>query len=100
MATLGNMGLLVSKRCLGTMTFGDGKGPFKAIPFIIVFAAECEMALRQLSITRVLEDFAGCRVDTPGGQLNLIALRRIQRLGVALVRAAYSNLTDPLMGIE
>jgi aryl-alcohol dehydrogenase-like predicted oxidoreductase len=30
-ATLGNTGLLVSKLCLGTMTFGDGRGMFKAI---------------------------------------------------------------------
>jgi len=29
-ATLGNTGLLVSKLCFGTMTFGDGKGLFKA----------------------------------------------------------------------
>ena len=30
-ATLGNTGLLVSKLCFGTMTFGDGRGYFKAI---------------------------------------------------------------------
>jgi aryl-alcohol dehydrogenase-like predicted oxidoreductase len=30
-ATLGNTGLLVSKLCFGTMTFGDGRGIFKAI---------------------------------------------------------------------
>ncbi len=30
-ATLGNTGLLVSRLCLGTMTFGDGRGAFKAI---------------------------------------------------------------------
>jgi aryl-alcohol dehydrogenase-like predicted oxidoreductase len=29
--TLGNTGLLVSKLCFGTMTFGDGRGMFKAI---------------------------------------------------------------------
>ncbi len=29
--TLGNTGLLVSKICFGTMTFGDGRGIFKAI---------------------------------------------------------------------
>ena len=29
--SLGNTGLLVSRLCLGTMTFGDGQGPFKAI---------------------------------------------------------------------
>src|SRR3984885_12579795 len=30
-ATLGHTGLLVSKLCFGTMTFGDGRGLFKAI---------------------------------------------------------------------
>lgn len=30
-ATLGNTGLLVSKLCFGTMTFGDGRGIFKSI---------------------------------------------------------------------
>jgi aryl-alcohol dehydrogenase-like predicted oxidoreductase len=29
--TLGNTGLLISKLCFGTMTFGDGRGIFKAI---------------------------------------------------------------------
>ena len=29
--TLGNTGLLVSRLCFGTMTFGDGRGLFKAI---------------------------------------------------------------------
>jgi aryl-alcohol dehydrogenase-like predicted oxidoreductase len=29
--TLGNTGLMVSKLCFGTMTFGDGRGLFKAI---------------------------------------------------------------------
>jgi Aldo/keto reductase family len=30
-ATRGNTGLLVSKLCFGTMTFGDGRGLFKAV---------------------------------------------------------------------
>jgi aryl-alcohol dehydrogenase-like predicted oxidoreductase len=30
-ATLGNTGLLVSRLCFGTMTFGDGRGIFKGI---------------------------------------------------------------------
>src|ERR1700686_2853547 len=30
-ATLGNTGLLVSKLCFGTMTFGDGRGLFKGV---------------------------------------------------------------------
>ena len=61
-------------------------------------AAEREMALCQLSITRVLVEFAGRRVNTPGGRRNFIALRRMQRLGDALLRVAYSNLTDPCIG--
>jgi aryl-alcohol dehydrogenase-like predicted oxidoreductase len=30
-ATIGNTDLLVSKLCFGAMTFGDGRGLFKAI---------------------------------------------------------------------
>ena len=30
-ATLGNIGLLVSKLCFGSVTCGDGRGLFKAI---------------------------------------------------------------------
>jgi aryl-alcohol dehydrogenase-like predicted oxidoreductase len=30
-STLGHTGLLVSKLCFGTMTFGDGRGLFKMI---------------------------------------------------------------------
>ena len=30
-STLGSTGLLVSRLCFGTMTFGDGRGLFKAI---------------------------------------------------------------------
>src|SRR6201981_2054436 len=30
-ATLGNTGLLVSRLCFGTMTFGDSRGLYKAI---------------------------------------------------------------------
>jgi aryl-alcohol dehydrogenase-like predicted oxidoreductase len=33
-ATLGDTGLLVSKLCFGTMTFGDGRGLFKAISVV------------------------------------------------------------------
>jgi len=32
--TLGNTGLLVSKLCFGTMTFGDGRGLFKALSVV------------------------------------------------------------------
>jgi aryl-alcohol dehydrogenase-like predicted oxidoreductase len=39
-ATLGNTGLLVSKLCFGTMTFGDGRGLFKAIGAVGQAAAD------------------------------------------------------------
>src|SRR5580692_7524696 len=39
-ATLGNTGLLVSKLCLGTMTFGDGRGLLKAISAVGQSAAD------------------------------------------------------------
>ena len=34
-ATLGNTGLLVSKLCFGAMTFGNGRGIFKAINSVV-----------------------------------------------------------------
>jgi aryl-alcohol dehydrogenase-like predicted oxidoreductase len=39
-ATLGNTGLLVSKLCFGTMTFGDGRGMFKIIGAVGQAAAD------------------------------------------------------------
>jgi len=39
-ATLGNTGLLVSKLCFGTMTFGDGRGMFKLIGAVGQAAAD------------------------------------------------------------
>src|SRR3984885_15294057 len=39
-ATLGNTGLVVSKLCFGTMTFGDGRGIFKAIGAVGQAAAD------------------------------------------------------------
>ena len=39
-ATLGNTGLFVSKLCFGTMTFGDGRGVFKAIGAVGQAAAD------------------------------------------------------------
>jgi aryl-alcohol dehydrogenase-like predicted oxidoreductase len=39
-ATLGNTGLLVSKLCFGTMTFGDGRGMFKVIGAVGQSAAD------------------------------------------------------------
>jgi aryl-alcohol dehydrogenase-like predicted oxidoreductase len=39
-ATLGNTGLLVSKLCFGTMTFGDGRGMFKVVGAVGQAAAD------------------------------------------------------------
>jgi aryl-alcohol dehydrogenase-like predicted oxidoreductase len=39
-ATLGNTGLLVSRLCFGTMTFGDGRGMFKPIGAVGQAAAD------------------------------------------------------------
>jgi aryl-alcohol dehydrogenase-like predicted oxidoreductase len=39
-ATLGNTGLMVSKLCFGTMTFGDGRGMFKPIGAVGQAAAD------------------------------------------------------------
>jgi len=39
-ATLGNTGLLVSRLCFGTMTFGDGRGMFKVIGAVGQAAAD------------------------------------------------------------
>jgi aryl-alcohol dehydrogenase-like predicted oxidoreductase len=39
-ATLGNTGLLVSRLCFGTMTFGDGRGLFRAISAVGQAAAD------------------------------------------------------------
>jgi aryl-alcohol dehydrogenase-like predicted oxidoreductase len=39
-STLGDTGLLVSKLCFGTMTFGDGRGMFKAIGAVGQAAAD------------------------------------------------------------
>ena len=46
-ATLGNTGLLVSKLCFGTMTFGDGRGLFKGISAVGLTGAD-ELVSRSL----------------------------------------------------
>src|SRR5258707_13896308 len=56
-ATLGNTGLLASKLCFGTMTFGDGSGYFKAIGAVSQTGAD---ELVKTSIDRGLNFF-----DTP-----------------------------------
>jgi aryl-alcohol dehydrogenase-like predicted oxidoreductase len=53
-ATLGNTGLLVSKLCFGTMTFGDGRGLFKAISTVDQAGAD---ELVKMSIDRGINFF-------------------------------------------
>jgi aryl-alcohol dehydrogenase-like predicted oxidoreductase len=62
-ATLGNTGLLVSKLCFGTMTFGDGRGIFKAIGAVGQAAAD---ELVQTSIESGINFFDTADVYTEG----------------------------------
>src|SRR6202453_2589132 len=62
-ATLGNTGLLVSKLCFGTMTFGDGKGLFKAIGAVGQTAAD---ELVETSIESGINFFDTADVYTDG----------------------------------
>jgi aryl-alcohol dehydrogenase-like predicted oxidoreductase len=48
-ATIGNTGLLVSKLCFGTMTFGDGRGIFKAISSVAQAGADELWSRRRLT---------------------------------------------------
>src|ERR1700685_2909493 len=62
-ATLGNTGLLVSKLCFGTMTFGDGRGMFKAIGAVGQAAAD---ELVKTSIESSINFFDTADVYTEG----------------------------------
>jgi aryl-alcohol dehydrogenase-like predicted oxidoreductase len=46
-ATLGSTGLLISKLCFGTMTFGHGRGLFKGISSVGLTGAD-ELVSRSL----------------------------------------------------
>jgi aryl-alcohol dehydrogenase-like predicted oxidoreductase len=77
-ATLGDTGLLVSKLCLGTATFGDGRGVFKA--FGALGQAEAE-ALVKTSIKHGvnLVDTADSYCD---GESERILGRSLKNLGI------------------
>jgi aryl-alcohol dehydrogenase-like predicted oxidoreductase len=62
-ATLGNTGLQVSRLCFGTMTFGDGRGMFKAIGAVGQAAAD---ELVRLSIESGINFFDTADVYTEG----------------------------------
>jgi len=68
--SLGNTGLLVSRLCLGTMTFGDGQGPFKAIGTVGQKEAD---ALVKAAIE---EDVDGIGVSYLSGQ-HMTQMRRL-----------------------
>jgi aryl-alcohol dehydrogenase-like predicted oxidoreductase len=62
-ATLGNTGLQVSRLCFGTMTFGDGRGMFKAIGAVGQAAAD---ELVKISIESGINFFDTADVYTEG----------------------------------
>jgi aryl-alcohol dehydrogenase-like predicted oxidoreductase len=68
-ATLGNTGLLVSKLCLGTMTFGDGRGMYKAIGAVGQAAAD---ELVKTSIESGVNFFDTADVYTQGESENIL----------------------------
>jgi aryl-alcohol dehydrogenase-like predicted oxidoreductase len=68
-ATLGNTGLLVSKLCFGTMTFGDGRGMYKAIGAVGQAAAD---ELVKTSIESGINFFDTADVYTQGESENIL----------------------------
>ncbi len=77
-ATLGNTGLLVSKLCLGTATFGDGRGVFKA--FGAVGQAEAE-ALIKTSINKGV-NFVDTADSYCDGESEKILGQSLKNLGI------------------
>jgi aryl-alcohol dehydrogenase-like predicted oxidoreductase len=78
-ATLGNTGLQVSKLCFGTMTFGDGRGLYKAIG--AVGQAEAD-ELVKTSIDRGINFFDTADIYTEG-QSEKILGQSLKNLKVA-----------------
>ena len=54
--TLGNTGLQVSKLCFGTMTFGDGRGIYKAISAVGQAGADEFLGARIGAIPQLTEN--------------------------------------------
>jgi aryl-alcohol dehydrogenase-like predicted oxidoreductase len=77
--TLGNTGLLVSKLCFGTMTFGDGRGIFKAIG--AQGQAEAD-ALVRTSLDAGINFFDTADVYTAGESEKILG-QALKNLGVA-----------------
>src|SRR3984957_19498282 len=78
-ATLGNTGLLVSKLCLGTMTFGDGRGIFKAIGAVGQAAAD---ELLKTSIESGINFFDTADVYTQGESEKILG-QSLKNLNIA-----------------
>jgi aryl-alcohol dehydrogenase-like predicted oxidoreductase len=91
-ATLGNSGLLVSKLCFGTMTFGDGRGLFKAISTVGQAGAD---ELVKTSIDRGINFF-----DTEGESEKILGQSlknlNIARKDVVLATRVYSRAVQSL----
>jgi aryl-alcohol dehydrogenase-like predicted oxidoreductase len=92
-ATLGNTGLLVSKLCFGTMTFGDGSGLFKAISSVGQSEAD---ELVRTSIDGGINFFDTADNYTEGGSETILgqSLRNlnIARKDVVIATKVYSRV--------
>src|SRR5580658_9162894 len=92
-ATLGNTGLLVSKLCFGTMTFGDGRGMFKAIGAVGQAAAD---ELVKTSIESGINFFDTADVYTEGESEKILGQSlknlKIARQHVVIATKVYSRV--------
>ena len=78
-ATLGNTGLLVSRLCFGTMTFGDGRGLFKMIGNVGQAGAD---QLVKTSIDGGINFFDTADVYTEGESEKILG-QSLKNLGIA-----------------
>jgi aryl-alcohol dehydrogenase-like predicted oxidoreductase len=94
-ATLGNSGLLVSKLCFGTMTFGDGRGLFKAIRTVGQAGAD---ELVKTSIDRGINFFDTADNYTEGESEKILGQSlknlNIARKDVVLATKVYSRVVQ------
>jgi aryl-alcohol dehydrogenase-like predicted oxidoreductase len=92
-ATLGNTGLLVSKLCFGTMTFGDGRGLFKAISIVGQAGAD---ELIKTSIDRGINFFDTADNYTEGESESILGQSlknlNIARKDVVIATKVYSRV--------
>src|SRR6266436_7272338 len=92
-ATLGNTGLLVSKLCFGTMTFGDGRGIFRALS--TVDQAEAD-ELVKMSIERGINFFDTADNYTEGESEKILGQSlknlNIARKDVVIATKVYSRV--------